>query len=776
MDPKTPISLIPGVETASDEDREYIAVKSAKSGCGRYTVYTFTPKTSGNKPDDATFQKYPKLRELLPRGFSAVVRGEGREIVAMMQGPTKFEGVTNADNDDAADGEEYDITDTSVVAKWQSAGKLSVFALRKENGKYATVRGFYDAGEFRVVCGSKSVHRVFTLGELEAAVSTETNELSLGIYQCVLAAWDNLRSLFDSHPEHTLCGEFCDGMHFVPLEEGEEKNIRWFGLFKDGKAIHPLKALAAIRSFGLPSVHSEEWDPSTPVDEIILRARMGEGEGYVINFVNAETGDVMLAKNKTSLYILKRMLREKLKRGYHFNGVLFWQALVARICDASGYHCLSTEGAIYLHGVLTRFGKWMMRMGFPADSVSFQCKSEIPIKGFANLWKAFEDATGDSVRMTPEMFHGLFDAEEFKAAVQPPPRSTVPRVVFIQSVQGTGKTSVAEELAKLPGVASTEQDYFDGNTNACQAEVLRLMEDPDIHTVIVSRCNADPGEYGHYLQLAMRNFGNFGFAYFMAFQLLPDRDAQIADCMKYIRARSDGCAPGFVRLGVAILPEADAERIVGERFDKFEPRAGAYPVRIYDGDNNRLPIAAIVDSIKDEFLPRMDEFRVAPAQGDTEMVYAYVPATGKHATVFHVSNKGGGPDFRSPAHGARLNVTLTHHVEELGPDGAPTGFAAYRAALSDGVVVQTGKPHVTDKVPPGGKPAHSVTYVACDDPARVKVAPLAEPEVYDAFVIHIPKPYRPAKGKGKGQGQGQGQGKANKPAPPKKASDKPSEK
>eukprot|EP00873_Tetraselmis_striata_P042888 jgi/Tetstr1/463152/TSEL_008086.t1 len=705
-------------------------------------IHTVSINTKGRQPDDAIYEKFPNLRKMVPRGYS-VVTNAGGDIVTIMQGPRKFEGVAAGDNDDYAEGGVADIGSLGGV---QEEGKLRVFALAKENGKYATVHGYYFNATFCMIVGSKNAHQSFTKATLKAALSTEKNELSLGIYGLVLAMWDDLKNLFDSNPGYTLCGEFCDGMHFVPLE-GDEK-IVWFGLFKAGDSMDPLKAIRTIEAFGLPCVQCEEWESSAPLDEIILKARMGTGEGYVIYFVNTETGEVTLAKNKASVYIVKRMLREILTRkGYLCNGKLFSEALVTRLCDASDYHALSTEGAVYLYTILTRFADWMMMKPYPADAVSFKCTKDVPIKGFAGLFQALEHETGDVIAMEPRMY-GKFNVDEFKDAVRPKARKDVPGVIFMQAPQGMGKTSIAALLASIPGVVCIEQDGFRGDTAACMAAVLEAMCDPNVRWIIVSRCNANPGEYAHYLQLVMCNFG---YAYFAAFTLLDDPEKQLQDCMDYIRERSESSPEGLL-LGHQYLPVEDVRVAVAKRIANVRPHEAAFSVKVYDENDCRLPIEEIAKSIE-MFMSNTDglaKYRVKPDKPDA--VYAYIPEKGgKHVTVFHSGTKGGDPKFKGVLeHGSVLDVTLTHHVEELAPDGVPTGFAAYRASLSDGVTVQTGKPHVTDKVPEGGKPVHSISYVMRDqDDPSVKVTEISPPEVYKAFVFHMP-PFAPLhRGKGK---------------------------
>merc|ERR1712013_245048 len=113
--------------------------------------------------------------------------------------------------------------------------------------------------------------------------------------------------MLSHHRDITLIGEYCDGMHFVPLSaDHPQPHLRYFGMFDEtATALDPLQSIADIARAGLLAVRCEEMDSRTPIADCIRSARCGSGEGSVLYFRNTKTRQCVLAKNKTSLYILK---------------------------------------------------------------------------------------------------------------------------------------------------------------------------------------------------------------------------------------------------------------------------------------------------------------------------------------------------------------------------------------------------------------------------------------------------------------------------------------
>jgi hypothetical protein len=81
--------------------------------------------------------------------------------------------------------------------------------------------------------------------------------------------------------------------------------------------------------------------------------------------------------------------------------------------------------------------------------------------------------------------------------------STPVKVLFLQGLQGSGKTTIAKYLVeKLENATYIEQDMFGGDTNVCLGALYHLISSangPNI--IIVSRCNINVTHYRRYLDM-----------------------------------------------------------------------------------------------------------------------------------------------------------------------------------------------------------------------------------------------------------------------------------
>jgi hypothetical protein len=231
-----------------------------------------------------------------------------------LQGPRKFEGVSLGDNDDVPDtDEDAQIFNRGQVEAWQAAGELAIVREDKENGKFAVLKMFKHRGQLLAVGGSKTQHVIVSPDCIDAIIAdAKSRPLLSQIFAEVKQQWEALSALADVRAGATVVGELCDGLHFVPLET-ERPQVKWFGLFERGLALSPVASLELLYSLGLPAVSYSLLDPTTDLNLTIQAARCGTGEGYVMYFTNTRTGEVVLAKNKTAVYIVKRMTREMLR-------------------------------------------------------------------------------------------------------------------------------------------------------------------------------------------------------------------------------------------------------------------------------------------------------------------------------------------------------------------------------------------------------------------------------------------------------------------------------
>ena len=76
-------------------------------------------------------------------------------------------------------------------------------------------------------------------------------------------------------------------------------------------------------------------------------------------------------------------------------------------------------------------------------------------------------------------------------------------VVFLQALQGSGKTTIARTLCEnKPTWAFIEQDQFNGDTRKCQEALEKLLES-GTEVIIISRCNMNLQHYKKYLELVL---------------------------------------------------------------------------------------------------------------------------------------------------------------------------------------------------------------------------------------------------------------------------------
>ena len=78
-------------------------------------------------------------------------------------------------------------------------------------------------------------------------------------------------------------------------------------------------------------------------------------------------------------------------------------------------------------------------------------------------------------------------------------------VVFIQALQGSGKSTIAELVCQKARYdwKYIEQDQFNGDTKKCQEALKQLLE-TGTEVIIISRCNMNLQHYKNYLELVLK--------------------------------------------------------------------------------------------------------------------------------------------------------------------------------------------------------------------------------------------------------------------------------
>ncbi len=491
-------------------------IKFTEKSFGDYKTYTYTVRGGKNDTEDDIYNKNKDLLKIIYRGHTIVTKGD--TIIGILSGPTKFSGKTAIDEDPDDDAPDVDpnannIYDHAKVIQWATDKKLKIIRTIKENGKFAIMTIMLDhaTGDILVVFGSKNNHYVMKEADFLADQKFD-NKIIQTIYDDIKGSYETIKnSLLGKFNEgYTLVGESCDGQHFT---DGDNK-IRWFGLFKDGSPFETLNTLSYMRECGISTVDfscvydcSFEGDHEKKLESIFLESRCMPGEGCVLYNINTETNEVILVKSKSAQYIIKRFMRQIIMRVY-----AKLELIRGRFVDAAAYHGLNTEASIRLTNQLINFGIWMMNKNYPTTVLGVMeiksVRGQLP-NGFNIYWKEYMTETGASDLVITEADFGEFNSDIYMANTKmykDRNMQRTPVVVFIQGLQGSGKSTIADRLvtnliAKGFKAKKIEQDVCWGDTLAAQGQLYHWASDEN-DIIIVSRCNIMHMQYKRYLDIA----------------------------------------------------------------------------------------------------------------------------------------------------------------------------------------------------------------------------------------------------------------------------------
>lgn len=568
---------------------------------GDFTQYTYSIATARKGPsqfEDYIYSNNPILVKVISRGFSIIVN-KG-EIISVLEGPCKFSGKTIVDEDPEDDQDVIEdsnaIYDHKKIIKWSNSHLLEIIETEKANGKFVIFRAVMFEGKVYLHVGSKNKHLFFPIDQIDSyIIRPDSGDIVSAILQDVKKNLDLLTDvqLMDKfHQNYSLCGELCDGQHFMP----GDNTVSWFGLFKSGKSMDTSECFKFIKSLGIQTV---QWSlvykkGSNPEDleKVFLLSRCKLNEGSVLRCRNTDTNEIILVKTKSVSYITKRFMRQSILKGYCH----MVDSVKKRFIDAQKYHGLNTNASIRICNQLVKFGLWLMSKEYPVAVLGVTQVNSIRgclINGFSHYWTQYLTESGDSEQiLTPDDF-GDMDELFFSSNTEPyilRNYCNPVQVIFFQGLQGSGKStigeSVREELAKIgKKVTIVEQDRFYGCTLSCQGYLSHSIKNsmgPDV--ILVTRCNANPTQFEKYLQICYKLPSVVTFA-------VPHvvDELYLAVCIEGVINRSN--SHDLLLVGRKEFPIEEATNFIMDNYKDFKRQKVDNEIHIYK-DNLKLQQAA----------------------------------------------------------------------------------------------------------------------------------------------------------------------------------------
>jgi hypothetical protein len=386
-------------------------IKVKTSQFGDYHLFTYTPATPKGTSDDLLYSENPILVEILPRSFSIIVRDS--RIIGVLSGNRKFTGPTLSD-DDVPETTRNKLMESNYkkIKTWEKQGNLEIVQTTKENGKLAIMTIIHDQERNKtlIVGGSKNYHII--LEDTDILSSSVHGELIRDIFACISTDIDKIKRVV---PENcSIVGELCDSKHFC---KGNGK-ISWFGFVKDGLSIDSMITLKTLRDASIPCV---PWELITvDFDYALNISKTLESEGSVLYCRNTLNNETILVKCKSTLYIVKRFLRQVLLN----SGTQGIKRVQNRFIDAAAYHGLNTTAAIVITKLFNEFACFYAKKGYPTSFLGVvtrqaplvvasgngvststgNIKNDILV-GFYHYWNEFltETGTRQALRLSSRM-------------------------------------------------------------------------------------------------------------------------------------------------------------------------------------------------------------------------------------------------------------------------------------------------------------------------------------------------------------------------------------
>ena len=722
--------------------------------------------------DDNTYLNYPQLVKLVPRCYSIVeaTTPSGSTSVYRLTGLPKFGGELTVDDDDLIESSQghHDVGNIDSQDQFDS-----VVITEKANGKSVGLRVIHLDDEYWLYGGSKNRHRLVRYSHFKEDLSTleeADQQLVIPILQSCYTQFSRLQQtprealfwrLSSRDDPYTLCGEFNDGKHIVPIKKGDSPQVVWFALQQCGES-HHLKegltsdivgSLAWLQGLGLATICFQRFTREQ-FAQYQVRSRVGRGsEGFVYHYVKTiPDGEktVSIVKHKLTWYILIRVARQIIKNAKTPERLrsIYRHKLKQTLLQRNGFLHLPIGMLSIWYELLCGFVEWMLREGHHPSEVGF----DVHHQGMGNLWRDFitdnPQFTDDFLPPEEEVEkRGLGDLTESQAFPQ-----ADKLVIIMQGIPGLGKTKLGNLASEQLGEGSVtlEQDTYWSYKSRAKTKCLEQMElhlsDPKLSYIWLLRNNSQYNQYRDFVRIA-REYG------WKVLVLLPHelaypnaaRDVLLQVCRDAVTTRTghvsfDSLSPDKRRGIVDSFNRGFSPATIGEsRVDSISTirwlRSDCCSREVEQLVAHRLPLEEVVG----EMVAKAQHYRLEKAEplyiavklpeqmraALTEIIHTEVTELsleGKqvyldHLTLAHSEQMIGNEKLWQNLKG-RVGNTLQIVVSSLvvveGELGKPESVVvvAHPVEPEEGTdltgLVLSGVPHITAVLPKGIRPKHSV--------------------------------------------------------------------
>ena len=160
--------------------------------------------------------------------------------------------------------------------------------------------------------------------------------------------------------------------------------------------------------------------------------------------------------------------------------------------------------------------------------------------------------------------------------------SKIKKVIFIQGIQGSGKSTIADNLENAYKV---EQDFCYGCTKTCQFQLFYHLKKG--RNVVVSRCNAEPKQYNQFVKIAQ----SLGAKIYFITPEQAESELYLSISLSGVINRSN--EGDKVMVGRYEYPFSEAVDFTTKNWRNFKPVSNSIKVRLFEFDYQLQELAKI---------------------------------------------------------------------------------------------------------------------------------------------------------------------------------------